>query len=153
VEFLNSMRLEILNQGNEPTFCSGGRLEVTDITLGSLRHLENIIDWEVLSEPSLSDHRHILFTLRGSFPTRLIRNPRGTNWGSFKEDLRDRLDRGPGMNMKDETGLGLAIQWVQQALIKAYEDNCLLRPIKTGRQSLKWTAELGVPQKGSKTAF
>jgi hypothetical protein len=25
----------ILNQGNEPTFCSGSRLEVNDITLGS----------------------------------------------------------------------------------------------------------------------
>jgi len=36
VEFLNSSNLEILNWGNEPTFCSGDRLEVTDITLGSL---------------------------------------------------------------------------------------------------------------------
>jgi hypothetical protein len=65
VDFLNSTNLEILNQGNEPTFCSGGRLEVTDITLGSLRLLESITGWEVSSEPSLSDHRHILFTLQG----------------------------------------------------------------------------------------
>jgi hypothetical protein len=36
VEFLNSTNLEILNRGNGPTFCSGGRIEVTDITLGSL---------------------------------------------------------------------------------------------------------------------
>jgi hypothetical protein len=28
VEFLNSFNLEILNQGIEPTFCSGGRLEM-----------------------------------------------------------------------------------------------------------------------------
>jgi len=28
VEFLNSSNLEILNQSNEPTFCSGSRLEV-----------------------------------------------------------------------------------------------------------------------------
>jgi len=53
VEFLNSSNLEILNQGNEPTFCSGGRLEVTDITLGSLRLLKSIINWEVLSQPSV----------------------------------------------------------------------------------------------------
>ena len=33
VEFLNSSNLEILNQGNEPTFCCGCRLEVIDITL------------------------------------------------------------------------------------------------------------------------
>jgi hypothetical protein len=83
VEDLNSSNLEILNRGNEPTFCNGHRLEVVDITLGSLGFLECIINWEDSSEPSLSDHRYILFTLRGSVPERLIRNIRGTNWGSF----------------------------------------------------------------------
>jgi hypothetical protein len=53
VEFLNSSNMEILNRGNEPTFCSGCRLEVIDITLVSIRLLESIIGWEV------SDHRHI----------------------------------------------------------------------------------------------
>ena len=48
VEFLNSLSLEILNQGNEPTICSGSRLEVTDITLGTLRLLESIISWRFL---------------------------------------------------------------------------------------------------------
>jgi len=133
MEFLNTTNLEILNGGNEPTFCNRGRLEVSDITLGSLRLLESIIGWEVLSEPSLSDHRHILFILRGSVPVHLIRNPRGTNWGSFREDLRDRLDRGPEMDTKSEAGLGLAIHWVQQALILAYEDNGPLRPVTMGR--------------------
>jgi len=51
MEFLNTTNLEILNQGNEPTFCSGGRLEVIDIILVSLRLLESIIGWEVSSEP------------------------------------------------------------------------------------------------------
>jgi hypothetical protein len=63
----------------------------------------------------------------------LIRYPRGTNWGSFKEGLEDRLERSPEMNIKDEAGLGLAVHWVQQALISAYADNCPLRPVKTGR--------------------
>jgi len=95
VEYLNSSNLEILNKGNEPTFCSGGRLEVTDIILGSRGLLESIIDWEVSSEPSLLDHRHILFILRGSVPVRSIRNPRGTNWRFFKGDMGDRLETGP----------------------------------------------------------
>jgi hypothetical protein len=63
--------------------------------------------------------------------------------GSFKGDLRDRLERNPEMDLKKEAGLGLAIQWVQQALISAYEDNCPLRPGKTGRKFLKWNVELG----------
>jgi hypothetical protein len=56
MEFLNSSNLEILNRGSEPTFCSGNKLEVIDITLGTFRLLESITDWEVSSEPSLSDH-------------------------------------------------------------------------------------------------
>jgi len=44
--------------------------------------------------------------------------------------------------MKDEAGLGLAVHWIQQALITAYEDNCPLRPAKKGRKYLKWTSEL-----------
>jgi hypothetical protein len=115
---------------------------VIDITLGSVRLLKSIIGWEVSLEPSLSDHRYILFTLQGSVPVRLVRNPRDTDWGTFIGDLTDRLYRDPEMDLKNEAGLGLAIHWVQQALISAYEDNCPLRPVKTGRQSLKWTVEL-----------
>jgi len=44
VEFLSSSTVVILNQGNEPTFCGGGRLEVIDIILGSLGLLESIMD-------------------------------------------------------------------------------------------------------------
>jgi len=51
------------------------------------------------------------------------------------------------MNTKVEAGLGL-ILWVQQALILAYEDNCPLRPVKTGRYSLKCTSELDSLRKG-----
>jgi hypothetical protein len=91
--------------------------------------LESITSWEASSEPSLSDHRHILFTLRGSVPVCLIRKCRGTNWDFFWEGLRGRLERGPEMNVKDEAELGLAVHWVQQALISAYEDNCPLRPV------------------------
>ena len=63
MEFLNTTNLGIINQGNEPTFCSGVRSEVIEITLGSLMLLERIIGWEVSSEHFLSDHRLILFIL------------------------------------------------------------------------------------------
>jgi hypothetical protein len=115
---------------------------VIDITVRSLGLLDSTIGWEVSSEPSLSDHRHILFILWDLVPVRLIRNPRGTNWRSFREDLKEQLERGPGMDMKSEVGLGLAVHWVQQALVLTYEDNCPLKPIKVGRQTLKWSTEL-----------
>ena len=78
-EFLDSSNLEILNRGNESTFCNVSRKEVFDITLGSYGLLESITGWEVSRGPSQSDHRHILFNLQGSVPALLIRNPRDTN--------------------------------------------------------------------------
>jgi hypothetical protein len=93
IEFLNSSNLEILNRGNEPTFCIDNRQEVTDITLGPYGLLERITSWEVSLQPSLSDHRHILFTLWGSVPVPLIRIPRCTSWSSFREGPRDEHDR------------------------------------------------------------
>ena len=44
------------------------------------------------------------------------------------------------MYMKDEVGLGLAHLLVQQAVHSAY--NSPLKPVKTGKHSLKWTSEL-----------
>ena len=88
-EFFNSTTLEIFNRGSEPTFCTSVRQEVIDITLGSYGLMDSITDWEVSLKPSLSDHRQILFTLRGSAPVLLIRNPRGTNWGSFRGRLKE----------------------------------------------------------------
>ena len=44
-------------------------------------------------------------------------NPSANKWGFYKEDLRDRLESVPEMNMKNEPGLGLAIHSVQQAII------------------------------------
>ena len=71
---------EILNQGDKPTFCSAGSLDVIDNAVGALGLLVIIIGWDVSSELSMSDHTHILYTLRGSVPVSLIRDPRVTNW-------------------------------------------------------------------------
>jgi hypothetical protein len=57
------------------------------------------------------------------------------------------------MDMKSEAGLGLVIHWVQQALVLSYENNCPLRPVKIGRQSLKWTTELESLRRGVRWLF
>jgi hypothetical protein len=142
VEFLSTSSLEILNQGNEPTFCNSYKSEVIDITLGSIGLLENIEGWGVSHKPSLSDHRHILFALWGLLPVRQARNPRGTNWGSFTEKLQEVLDRGPVGCTADKAGLGLALNWVQHALVTAYENNCPVRLVKPANTSLRWNARL-----------
>jgi hypothetical protein len=55
---------------------------------------------------------------------RQARNPRGTNWGSFREELQEVLNRGPVGCTANEAGLGLALNWVQHALVTAYKNNC-----------------------------
>ena len=149
LEFLNSSNLEILNQGNDPTDCSARSLEVIDITLGFFGLLESFKSWEVSFEPSLSDLRHILFTLDDPVPVRL----KGTIWDSFQEGLKAVLESGPEMNMNDEAGLGLAILSVQQALNSAYEDNRPLKPVRTGKHSRKWTYELQCLRKEVRRLF
>jgi hypothetical protein len=43
---------------------------------------------------------------------------------------------------RDEAGLGLALQWLQPAMITAYENNCPIRLVKPARNSLSRTARL-----------
>jgi len=126
---------------------------VIDITLGPYGLLKSISVSEVSQQPSLSDHRLILFTLRGSFPAPITRNTKGTDCGTFREDLRDKLERGLEISMKHKAGLGLAVHWIQQALINAYENNCSLRLAKKGRKSLKWTSELQYLQREVRQLF
>jgi hypothetical protein len=63
------------------------------------------------------------------------------------------LGRGPIINIGNEAGFGLAMQWVQHAPVTAYEDNYHLRAVKTDRSSLKWTAELESLRRGVRRLF
>jgi hypothetical protein len=83
-----------------------------------------------------------MFKLKGSVPERLVRDPRGTKWDSFRWDLRGRLEQGPRMNIEDEAGLGPNVSYLQQVLISAYENNCPLRIARAGKLTLRWTSNL-----------
>ena len=57
------------------------------------------------------------------------------------------------MYLKIETGLGLEFHRVQQAFVLAYDNNCPLKTITTGRQTLKWTTELKSLRRGVRRLF
>ncbi|XP_043474384.1 uncharacterized protein LOC122506334 [Leptopilina heterotoma] len=59
LDFLIDTNLEILNQGNEPTFVTVNRKKVLDITICSKSVWSGVRDWMVSDEDSLSDHRLI----------------------------------------------------------------------------------------------
>ena len=92
LEFIVGQNLSLLNIGNTPTFVTKKCKEVLDITFSSPM-IENLTqNWQVSSEPSMSDHRIIRFDL-GITPKTQIprRNPRKTNWDKYINLLEENL--------------------------------------------------------------
>ncbi|PNF43884.1 hypothetical protein B7P43_G02776, partial [Cryptotermes secundus] len=93
MKFLVSSNLNILNHGNEPTFMVFNRKEVTDLTLGT-NNIGNLVsNWHVSDEPSLSDRRYMCFQISNiTVDQGTYRNPKRTNWESYKDDLKVNLE-------------------------------------------------------------
>jgi hypothetical protein len=93
LEFLVRLNLNILNHGNEPIFVVCKRKEVTDLTLRTNTIGNLVSNRHVSNEPSLSDHRYTRFQI-GNITTNQVafRNPRRTNWESYKDDLKVNLE-------------------------------------------------------------
>lgn len=86
--FLIDVGACVLNEGNSPTFYSNGREEVLDITFCSPELINDIKNWHVSDNPSLSDHTHILFECNCTSVTQPSRpNPRKTDWRIFKDKV------------------------------------------------------------------
>lgn len=88
LDFILDNNLELLNEGVEPTFSARGAATIIDLTLSSEGVSKRIRGWHVSNEPSLSDHRYIIFSVDNPVGRLFtFRNPRATNWGLYKEDL------------------------------------------------------------------
>ncbi|XP_025996073.1 uncharacterized protein LOC113005144 [Solenopsis invicta] len=142
LEFLASTDLEILNTGNEFTFCTAVRREVLDLTVCSRCTSRDVVGWRVSREPSLSDHRQITFKLawaRGEVTT--FRNPRRTDWDSYRVDLKCYLE-GFSRRHGTEEQLELCVDHLQRALVESYKRNCPERAVKISRGNSWWSPKL-----------
>jgi hypothetical protein len=63
LEYIPNSSLEIVNQWSAPTFVTRVREQVIDITLSSASIWQEIVNWMVSKEVSLSDHRIIRFRM------------------------------------------------------------------------------------------
>jgi hypothetical protein len=61
--YWNILLLEIVNRGSEPAFVTRVREQVIDLTLSSASIWQEIVNWRVSKEVSLSDHRIIRFRM------------------------------------------------------------------------------------------
>ncbi|XP_011313631.1 uncharacterized protein, partial [Fopius arisanus] len=94
LEYMADVDLEVLNRGSRPTFVTSRCQCVIDITLCDRRLAPRCVDWRVDREDTLSDHRRIKFSIvgrAGKMQGPAHRNPRTTDWYSFKEELEVRL--------------------------------------------------------------
>ena len=153
LEYLASTDLEILNKGSEPTFCTAVRREVLDLTICSRQIVEEVTNWRVSTEPSLSDHRQIIFRLDKVRPRVIcVRNPKMTNWDSFRSDL--------GISLKDfpkrhgnAAEIELCVEHLQRALVESYEKNCPTRTVTNTKNTSWWNPKLQDLRKATRRAW
>lgn len=141
LEFVSATKLNILNNGNEPTFFNKHRKEVIDITLCS-REIEDLIrNWRVSDEVSLSDHRYINFSLSAKIRTnQWIRNPRNTNWIVFQNELTGTLGNPTVPNNTRE--LDEMVLSLNKNLLNAFEKACPLKRINKSKNPPWWSSEI-----------
>ena len=77
MEYMVSIKINIPNKGNEPTFLNVIRRQVIDLTLGTTLVGNIVSDWHVSSEESLSDHRYICFKIESQVFETDLQEPQG----------------------------------------------------------------------------
>jgi len=139
--------LDIMNRGNKPTFVTSNRQEVIDITIATVYAGNCIKDWHVTEEVSCLDHRCIHFTVTGiDRSVEVYRNPRRTDWESFRTDLSGCLS-----DMADKISnfadLEIAAKQFQESIVLAYNENCPLTVRKNNRNISCWNQDLAERRK------
>ena len=137
-DYILEENLTILNKGNEPTFINSVRSEVLDLTLATPFITSKIRNWSVLSEPTLSDHRCIEFSLT-SIPAIKVkfRNPRKTDWTKYKKQLSKNLLDLKQIKIEDERSFNFYAQNFKVAIIAAFKSSCKERT-KMSNRPVPW---------------
>ncbi|XP_012538026.1 uncharacterized protein LOC105837636 [Monomorium pharaonis] len=140
LEFLVSTDLKILNRGEEPTFVTAVKKEILDLTVCSRQLVQEVTGWRVSEEPSLSDHRQITFRLaKAQTKVMTVRNPRKTNWDSFREDLAVGLREFPKRHETPQE-IKLCVEHLQRALVGSFENSCPKRTDFRGAARRAWNS-------------
>jgi ribonuclease HI len=144
LEFLTEVELTSYNIGNRPTFETVNRQEVLDVTFGSYFWCGLISKWRVSPEPSLSDHKIILFDLKGSTLQQVPkRNPRGTDWESYGRHASSNLGNVARQGMI--SGMELLnhhVNEVNTCIVEAFHSSCKLTAGKAPRSTPWWNDHL-----------
>ncbi|XP_036146026.1 uncharacterized protein LOC118646681 [Monomorium pharaonis] len=124
LEFLLSTDLEILNKGRG--LCHG---------------VQEVTGWRVSDELSLSNHRQIIFRLaKVQAKVRTVRDPRKTDWDSFREDLAVGFREFPRRHGTPQE-IELCVEHLQRVLVGSFEDNCPEKTVRNTREVAWWNPQ------------
>jgi Endonuclease-reverse transcriptase len=127
LEFIINNKLEIINKGRVATYRHEGldREEVIDLTLSSHFIKSKIKDWQVSSEPSLTDQRHICFNIevekRCTTPTGIIKN---ISWKRYQRLLRASKTDFTIEKINNSTDMDKAAKKLNSVILAVYEASC-----------------------------
>ncbi|KAK9729468.1 hypothetical protein QE152_g15942 [Popillia japonica] len=88
---IHTLDMVVLNDGKEPTFVRGATESHIDVTLSTYRIAKQIVNWRVMDEDSLTDHKYIFFELKGESRRNLIErtNIRTiVDWENFRHNVK-----------------------------------------------------------------
>lgn len=126
LEFILQNDLEILNKGSVGTYRHEGlnREEIIDLTISSNDLIPFLKNWHVSLEPSLSDHRYILFDLNFElFEVGQYRNPKRTDWNLYVQYLKER-SRELKIKIKSSIDLEEQNRMIKEAIMDSYHKAC-----------------------------
>ncbi len=102
-EFLKAQELLVLNKGKALMFVMRVRQEVLHLTICNLRLQRLVRGWHVSDEPSLSNHRYMVYRFDTPQETRkMIRNPRNTDWDKLMNEQDDKLNYYNGFRLENK---------------------------------------------------
>lgn len=143
-QFFEWHALEVLNVGSIPTWRHEGlgRESFIDLTFCTSFIKNKIKRWHVSSEPSLSDHRHICFTIESKVVVESTRIPKLTDWGKFETLVKEGIG-GVDVPIYNTEELNQRAEEVNKLLLSAYESSCPLKTRRTNRDVPWWSKRLG----------
>ncbi|XP_011313427.1 uncharacterized protein [Fopius arisanus] len=95
-----------------------------------VRLAHRCVNWRVDQEDSLSDHRCIRFEIQGTAEIAqgfVRRNPKATDWDSFRRELEERLEVGR-MKPSNIERLEDEVERIHRALTESFHQACPIRP-------------------------
>jgi hypothetical protein len=94
-------------------------------------------------QPSLSDHKHVLFSVVGEQEENVnYRDRVSTYWASSRGELQGKFAGFP-VNFGTVEDIAIPVEFVQQDMLFSYETNCLLWMADSKKKVPCWGPQLG----------